>query len=176
MHRDARREAEIVALYLSGATQQDIGNVAGLTRERIRQLLRRCGVPARPRMTRVRLESLDGGGENERAFCRTLGLGAERRAIRHAARRAAYVAIIQKLAAELGRAPGLDELGHAIAPKTNVCKNLSSYAQGKLRYYWHTNDKKTGTRLAYNEAGFEPPSIGARWLVARSLHCKERGK
>ena len=43
--RNLEREAVICALYREGRTLQEVGDVFGLTRERVRQILRRAGVP-----------------------------------------------------------------------------------------------------------------------------------
>lgn len=43
--RNLERETVICALYQEGKTLQEVGDVFGLTRERIRQILRRAGVP-----------------------------------------------------------------------------------------------------------------------------------
>ncbi|HEY5851965.1 MAG TPA: sigma factor-like helix-turn-helix DNA-binding protein [Lysobacter sp.] len=43
--RNPEREAVICRLYQDGKTLQEVGDVFGLTRERVRQILRRAGVP-----------------------------------------------------------------------------------------------------------------------------------
>lgn len=42
--RNLEREAVICTLYQEGKTLQEVGDVFGLTRERIRQILRRAGI------------------------------------------------------------------------------------------------------------------------------------
>lgn len=43
--RNPEREAVIRSLYETGKTLQEVGDVFGITRERVRQILRRMGVP-----------------------------------------------------------------------------------------------------------------------------------
>lgn len=52
--RNLEREAVICGLYREGKTLQEVGDVFGLTRERVRQILRRAGVPADAGGVRVR--------------------------------------------------------------------------------------------------------------------------
>jgi hypothetical protein len=56
--RNLEREAVICGLYREGKTLQEVGDVFGLTRERIRQILRRAGVPT------------EAGGQQQRARIR----------------------------------------------------------------------------------------------------------
>lgn len=53
--RNLERESVICALYREGRTLQEVGDVFGLTRERIRQILRRAGIAP------------DAGGSKERS-------------------------------------------------------------------------------------------------------------
>lgn len=43
------RNAKIIALYRDGLTLKEIGDMTGITRERVRQILKRARVKARPR-------------------------------------------------------------------------------------------------------------------------------
>ena len=65
--RNLEREAVICSLYRDGKTLQEVGDVFGLTRERVRQILRRAGVSptqggVRKRSERSRLACLFGDG------------------------------------------------------------------------------------------------------------------
>ena len=42
--RNLEREAVICGLYREGRTLQEVGDVFGLTRERVRQIVRRAGI------------------------------------------------------------------------------------------------------------------------------------
>lgn len=64
MRRDHEREARMTELYRGGSTLQEIGTAFGLTRERVRQILKRAGVTRK-----------DGGIHRRAAKC-----GAEYRA------------------------------------------------------------------------------------------------
>jgi DNA-directed RNA polymerase sigma subunit (sigma70/sigma32) len=52
--RNLEREAVICDLYREGKTLQEVGDVFGLTRERVRQILRRAGVPTEAGGARLR--------------------------------------------------------------------------------------------------------------------------
>ena len=107
--RNAQRDLELAVLYRGGCTLQEIGDAIGISRERVRQLIRRSGLTAEPTIG-WKHESLTAPSYR---LLRESGISSERVARdRHQRlrwRERVAVWVLRDLATELGRTPTLDE-------------------------------------------------------------------
>ena len=165
MIAQTERDQACVAFYLGGASMQAVGDLFGLTRERVRQILKRQGVSA---VTRGHVQKVDpirvigairspgiedfvdagkligvtGGGVRRIA----ISLGVHRAALRlfRLRKRARYARQLRALADRLNRTPGKIEC------------DLYGPSQSTLQRYFG------GMRAAQRAAGLVPNGVGRR--------------
>lgn len=137
----SHRDFEIAILYLAHVPMEDIGHMTGLSRERIRQVLRQSEIPFRHRQGRRPADPLrilralpdatswldlaERSGHTERSVRTCLqALGHFERADeqfrnnrpRQGYQEAELIAHMQTLAEDLGRTPGIQDINDATGP------------------------------------------------------------
>jgi len=167
--RDAARPRalELAVLYRGGCTLQEIGTAIGLTRERVRQLIRRVDPDAKESgWHRERLENLSPTAQSRLGITREEY--AQRRATQKEASKTRLVTALAELAADLGRTPTQGELARRLgyrnsATVTVICKSLFG---GTYR---------EATRALYALVGLVPRGRGSPGHVSPRLpgtHCR----
>lgn len=167
------RDAELVALWHSGATMTEIGDAIGMTRERVRQILKRNGIEGRQRTGWAR-EPL----ANNPRLANAMHVKRERMHDRQATtRRLRYrltVWVLRDLAADLGRKPSTRELGQAMfwPTRPNPLPWVLGYVGAHERYAETTAALYADAGLGTPRGLGAPGHIGPRRPRTPKAHCK----
>ena len=152
------RALELAALYHGGCTLQEIGDAVGLTRERVRQLIAKVAPGGHE--SGWHHEDL---AELSRRAEAALGIGAERRRAKCAARSSAsrerLVAGLRAAAQEAERTPTLGE----IAARLGWCSGEYVSLRAKTLF---GGTYREATRALYATAGLEPRGRGTPGHIA----------
>lgn len=146
--------AELMCIaVLNGETLQSIGARFGVTRERVRQIVRARGTPKLRRGWVV----FDAGEFKRRTAPRVhrhRGMAGSLEAKKAAHR--IHVEVFRTLHGSLGRAPDLKELGEALGvPSAHTTACIGRFWVGRGR-----NNRSNGITRLYRVCGFPPPRAG----------------
>lgn len=147
-------QERIVAMtvaYLDGTTLEAIGDTWGISRERVRQILKKAGVKSRRNSTRVYpFDPADKRWQQHRP-ARIFNTEIRRDLwARYKATRRNHIRVLRVLAQELNRTPNARELAAALGDTTNPNITVGKFWTGRPR---HSAARTSGMRRLYRLAG-----------------------